>query len=148
MSQPPVVRLLALLGPALVACLGCGEKVAQVTGKVTSQSQPVSGATVVFETESEPRQSYFGASRDDGQYNLDLAGRPGLVPSSYAIRVTDWTLPNGSRLPPGEGGELLKSDGKAIGRVYAFHREVAAGSQTIDLALDKADGVERLPAGQ
>jgi hypothetical protein len=145
MSQPSLVLSIVLLVPAWLACLGCAENVAQVTGKLTLQSQPVSGATVVFETEAEPTQSYFGASREDGQYNLDLAGRPGLAPSSYTIRVTDWTLPNGSRLPPGEGGELLKSDGKAIGRVYSFHRDVAAGSQTIDLALDQAESVETVP---
>ena len=132
----------------LFASAGCGSSVAHVSGSVSSGGQPLSGVQIVFETDEEPKQSYYGASFDDGKYILDLADRPGLAPGLYTIKATDWVQRDGSRLPAGEQGEALKSAGKAIGRAYVFQRELAAGSQTIDLALDKADRVETLPSGQ
>jgi len=78
---------------ALGCAIGCGSKnplgVVKVTGKVTLDGQPISGATVSFVPKSEADGQLASATTDaEGGYSLTTAGAgdiAGAVPGTYSV---------------------------------------------------------------
>jgi hypothetical protein len=101
-------RALALLG--LVLAAGCGPKDlprGPVRGRVTLNNQPVSGATIVFESKA------LGVAQTatldgDGRYDFASYGASGLPAGSYKVSVSA-----GRFMQPGEEIPLVAPKGKA-----------------------------------
>jgi hypothetical protein len=120
---------------------GCGSTDGVVQGKVTSEGAAVASAQVMFASKDDPSQEYFGVTGDDGSLHLTYRTRDGLPPGRYAIRITRATLKDGSPVPPGEEGTVLRQAGEVVSRRYEFERDVTAGMNQFDLKLE--EGVEQ-----
>src|SRR5215510_6231132 len=81
----------------LLSGLGCSGS-AQVSGKVTFDSQPVAGAQVVFVAE------------DKGEYRLIPNTPAGIAVGKYKVAVTKEALKDGT-VPQGEGLEEARTNG-------------------------------------
>ena len=127
---------LAIAALAIASLGGCGRSLGQVEGKVTQQGQGVPRAQLVFSLENQPTEVYYGISRDDGSYLLDVGDRRGLPPGKYQVVVTDHVQADGKPLPAGEEGVVLRSSGQAVERKYALTKEVAAGRNEIEIKLE------------
>lgn len=86
---------------------GCGKEVpsyhvdlVSVSGKVTVNSQPVSGATVTFIAKSGPSRSSIATTDSHGEYSMTTppAGE-GVLPGPYDVVISKLVLPDGSPIP-------------------------------------------------
>ena len=103
------------------------------------KSQPVDGAEIVFTSQGESAQSFFGVSGSDGAYQLDLTGMDGIPAGTYQVTVTWWALKDGRPLPEGEEGQVLKNGGAAVKQTESFTKNVVAGPNAMSFELsDKA----------
>lgn len=136
-SVTPRWASLGLLLVGGVVLAGCGTPVGRVTGKVTHKDQPVAGAELVFQSEAKKDEQFFGNAGDDGTYQVSYRTYNGLPVGRYQVTVRHYTLPNGKPLPPGEAGAALKSDEKAVERVYVFTKEIVTGTNAVDFELTK-----------
>jgi hypothetical protein len=123
------VILLALAG-------GCGAPVGQVSGRVTSQGQPVPRAELTLTLDKQPGEVFYAVSGDDGQYVVDRGEKRGLPPGKYQVAVTDYVQASGAPLPGGEEGVVLRSSRQAIQRTHSLSKEIAAGKNEIEIKLE------------
>src|SRR5687768_15311483 len=130
-------RWRAALALAIAAAGGCGGAAGQVEGKVTHQGQAVARAELVFSLENQPAEVYYGISRDNGSYVVDVGERRGMPPGKYQVVVTDHVLADGKPAPGGEQGVVLRSSGQAVERKHALTKEVAAGRNEIEIKLEE-----------
>jgi len=73
-------------------CLGCGERLTQVTGKVTVDGQEIEGATVTFTSSENASIFSFGVTDASGGYSLQtLRGGAkairGTAQGSYLVSI-------------------------------------------------------------
>src|SRR5690606_5861700 len=84
-----------------------------VSGKVTYQGQPVSGADITFHHESTDR-SAFGRTNDEGEYKLTtFSSNDGAVEGKHGVTIVKFQAPveappvadveSEAYEPPGEG---------------------------------------------
>ncbi|MCC6491697.1 MAG: hypothetical protein IT424_01610 [Pirellulales bacterium] len=76
-----------------LAALGCGNDLAQVTGVVTVDGQPLRGgdnvrATVVYQPASGNGVTAIGNVGADGSYHLMSGSQPGATPGEYLVACT------------------------------------------------------------
>jgi hypothetical protein len=116
---------------------GCGAAVGEVTGRVTSQGQPVPKAELVFTLETQPAEVFYAVAREDGNYVVDRGEKRGLPPGKYQVAVTDYVLAGGAPLPGGEEGVVLKSSGQAVPRTHTLTKDVVAGKNEIEIKLEE-----------
>jgi hypothetical protein len=103
--------LLCLALAALAGCPGGGTGVGTVpvTGTVTLDGSPVSGASVAFSPKSADGRAAAGVTDASGRFELTtVAGGDGAMPGSYAVTITKAA---GQALAPGQdprsmGGQL------------------------------------------
>jgi hypothetical protein len=100
-------------------------------------------ADIVFSLEGQPAEVFYGVSRDDGAYILDLGDRRGLTPGKYQVVVTNYVRADGSPLPAGEAGAALRGSDEAVSQRHSFTKEVAAGTNQIEIKLE--DGQPIVP---
>jgi hypothetical protein len=122
---------------AAAALVGCGKPGGQVTGKVTHHGQAVVRANIVFNSESDAAEVFYGASNDEGKYTLDTTARGGLTPGKYKVVVTDYVQRDGSPLPAGEAGASLRDSEQVVTRRHQLSKDVAAGPNEIELKLEE-----------
>lgn len=125
-----------------VCVAGCGTQTAQVTGKVTSQDQPVPGAELTFQPVADPGDQFSGMCNTDGSFLISSRGRPGLPIGAYKVTVTRYATKDGKTIPPGEQGDVLKNTGKTIREAYEFEQTLTAGSNSVNLELSKGKKVQ------
>ena len=103
----------------------------RVSGKVSLDGNPVSGATVEF-TPDEGSTSY-GITNSKGGYTLRyLPDRPGAVPGRHTVRITtyDWrTTDDGQKV------EVPERVPVRYNRESTLTTDVTPGSQTLDWDL-------------
>lgn len=119
-----------------IALLGCrGEDVAQVTGTVRLDGQPVPGAQVTFHPVAEGRPAY-GTAATEGIYRLRVGDIAGALPGEYRVTVIRHGAPPPT--PPGgmpsPGPLLTPAVYSSVERTPLTFR-VALGENTIDLDL-------------
>jgi hypothetical protein len=135
------------LATALLACLtfaGCGGPPSgQLSGKVTFNGEPVSGAAMAFESTTNPEVLFRGSSSADGTYHVDYRASEGMPPGPYKVTVRRQTLPGGKPLPQGEEAEGFETDGKVITTTFTFDQEVAEGANEVDFELTKGKQAAR-----
>ena len=94
----------------LLSGLGCSGS-AQVSGKVTFDSQPVAGAQVVFVAEDKASAGPIVAQSDDkGEYRLIPNTPAGIAVGKYKVAVTKEARKDGT-VPQGEGLEEARTNG-------------------------------------
>ena len=120
----------------LALASGCGAVVGQVSGRVTSQGQPVSRAELSFTLDKQPGEVFYAVSGDDGQYFVDRGEKRGLPPGKYQVAVTDYVQVSGAPLPGGEEGIVLRGSGQAVQRTQVLTKDVAAGKNDIEIKLE------------
>lgn len=77
-----------LLFATLVGCMGSGNPVGKVSGKVTLNGEPVSQASVMFEPVDGGRSS-FGMTDADGMYQLTyMQENDGALVGQHTVRIT------------------------------------------------------------
>jgi hypothetical protein len=113
----------------LAAVAGCGSsdrpELGTVSGVVTLDGAPLSGALVVFTPDGQGRSS-LGTTDVEGRYELVfLRDIMGANLGRHLVRITTATEENGGR-------EVLPGRYHAASELSA---EVVAGSNTIDFAL-------------
>lgn len=113
----------------------------RVSGNVTQQRQPVAGASIVFTLEGQPAEVFYGISNEAGKYIVDVGAKRGLPPGRYQVLVTDHVKPDGTSLPAGEEGQVMRQSGQAVERRFSLSKDVAAGENQIDLKLEEAQPV-------
>jgi len=126
---------------AMSMSIGCGGTVATVTGKATLGGQPVGGAEVVVESTSDPSESFFGMTTEDGSVFASYGTESGMPVGHYKVHVTYFTQRNGQPLPAGEEGQALRQAGRAIGKVYTFEHDFVTGKNELDLKREEATNV-------
>jgi hypothetical protein len=133
----------ALVGAALVLS-GCGGSQSTVRGQVTFKGAPVPQADLLFEGEG-GAVSVSGRSDDDGTYYLNYPNGRGMASGRYRVRITQYVLPQGKKLPAGEEGAVLRNDPeKTQRRVYEFEVEVRPGANEHNFELSQGKGVTDL----
>jgi hypothetical protein len=90
-----------VLGSLLLGCGPSGPPIAQVSGKVTSNGQPVPVGEVIFITDAGYGSS--GSLRDDGTFLLVSHLGKGIPPGEYMVAVTP---PDPDSVPESERAAL------------------------------------------
>lgn len=139
-------QLLSLIATALLSLpfVGCGNPMATVTGHVTENGQPVANATVAIFSPTDSSRQYFGATSADGTLFVTYGEDQGMPPGPYTVRISHSTLADGQPVPPGEEGAALSAAGKVVPHIYVFDKELTAGQNSLDLALEQGrqDGAD------
>lgn len=140
----------------LIHSAGCGSgkptvNTVAVSGKVTLDDKPISGATLLFLDATGGKNQAFGKTDESGNYKLAFASYDGAMPGNYKVVIEYLTDLEGKPISTDEGmdANMLKMEGKAkqvLSPNYSDHSmtqltaEVkASGSNTIDFKL-KSDG--------
>lgn len=120
----------------VVVLSGCGKPLADVSGTVKKEGQPLADADLVFAQEGQAERVFY-ASVKDGKFQVDYGHDKGMPPGKYKITVTWYLAPNGKPLPEGEAGAELKTSGRARTFKKDLHREIADGKISLDLDVSK-----------
>ena len=99
-SRPRLVRLLCL--GALLACAGCGERRAEVSGKVTVDGKPLGGKliTILFAPDKgNPIQKIPAAAVDENGHYTMRTGATGGVPLGWYKVHVHWDSKNSKGQP-------------------------------------------------
>jgi len=95
-----LVRALCL--GALIACVGCGERRADVTGKATVDGKPLNSKliTILFAPDKDNplKKIPFAALDDDGQYTMSTGATGGVPLGWYKVHV-HWDSKNAQGQP-------------------------------------------------
>jgi hypothetical protein len=111
--------LLVLFTAALTACSGRNSGLPQlvpVSGTVTLDQEPLSGAMVAFIPSGNTRgQGATGYTDEQGRYELRAAdGREGAPAGEYRVIVTKLVMPDGSDFPIDAGIAPMDSPARQI----------------------------------
>jgi hypothetical protein len=80
---------IGLAGALFLGCAGSSSGTVAVTGKVTKDGQPVSGAAVTFVPTAPDGKPASGTTDDSGSYKLTtFVNGDGALPGSYKVTVT------------------------------------------------------------
>lgn len=99
------------LGMLMLGLTGCGtavqagpeEELVSVSGLVTMDDQPVSGALVNFIPTGSNAKAHPGSAITDSEGRFDMLNyqnKDGLPAGSYLVVLSWWVLPDGSPPPP------------------------------------------------
>lgn len=126
--MPAVAGCFAALVLTLFGCSG-NNGLAPVTGKVTYQGQPVSGATILFMGEGAARPA-TAVSGPDGGYSLQTLDASGAAPGAYTVVISKNEAPPEVAEPPSmeEAAKQAKRPPPAPKRLVPAKYEDAARS--------------------
>ena len=140
--SPRVAMLrLALLGVGVTAVTGCGSGLANVTGQVTLDGQPIVGGsdvrgTIYLYPEGGLGAPASGILDEEGRYDISTGTRGGVAPGPYLVSISAIQI-----IPPriegdAPGGRPLTPRKYANPNQSGYRVDVAAGSNTFDFALE------------
>jgi hypothetical protein len=137
MSSRFILLVFASLTTFVVS--GCGNGLATVTGAVTLDGQPITGAdkygTVSFYRESGGGAPAIGVMDESGHYTVRTGSQAGMEPGTYLVGIAvkkvtppaqQYGLPTATLITPTKYSSVQQS---------GFRSEVKAGRNTIDFAL-------------
>src|SRR5262249_3777451 len=138
MKPPNCFRLLA--AAMLLALAGCGgQKLVNVSGRLTHKGQPVPSTLVTFWPEEEGKRASTGVTDDDGNFTLAYSRQePGVLVGRHIVFLKyDVSMDEElKKIPPKASPEL-----KAVIAKYGdlkpspLRYEVTKSGQVIDIAL-------------
>lgn len=146
-------------GALLLAIAGCGrqdsgvkvpEELAPVTGLVTMDGKPLSGASILFTPGPDTHgQGAYGVTDADGKYELThYSNKKGIPPGRYLVVITKYTLADGSPIPQGQTAADANAS-ESIPAAYSdanstqLSAEVPSGGKTFDFELKKDAKVKK-----
>lgn len=121
---------------------GCGNGLAEVSGVVTLDGQPLRGgqgvvATVMFQPVSGSGSPGVGNVDPDGRYKLFTGVRPGAAPGEYVVTCSATQV-----IPSNDGGaasgKALTDPKYASAQTSGLACSVRPGDNTFDIALESA----------
>lgn len=129
-----VCRALLCVAAAMAGCDDGPDNMAEVSGKVTLDGQPLSGARVTF-TPVGAGSSSSGVTDSDGHYELSLSRDiEGAVIGEHTVSVTTYAPANPDGDPPSPGApEKVPTK---FNRNSTLTKKVEDGSNEINLELD------------
>lgn len=79
----------------MIASVGCGgsSNLAQVSGEVTVDGQPASGAVVLFHPDDPLQPTASGIADESGKFTLLSGPNSGIAPGKYTVTLT-WPDPS------------------------------------------------------
>lgn len=85
------------LAAAIAACVGCGNGLASLSGKVTLDGQPLAAggdtrATVYLYPEGGTGAPAVGLLDESGEFTVSTGSQTGVVPGTYVVTVSASTL--------------------------------------------------------
>jgi hypothetical protein len=98
----------------LAFTVGCGDNIAQVTGRVTLDNKPLPNATVLFmPTQANKGAGSQGKTNENGEFTLRLMTKdlPGAVPGKHKVSIAvadDGKIPDSSN--PAQVTELVPAE--------------------------------------
>jgi hypothetical protein len=139
------------LGLLVLLIAGCGRasnepRLVPVSGTVTRDGKPLSGATVTFIPVGETRgNDASGRTDSTGKYSLaDPKGRPGTAAGTYKVTISRLLLPDGSEYKPDPSVAPIDSPAReSLPPHYSeldrtrLEARVAEGGGTIDFPLTR-----------
>ena len=130
-----------VLGLLLVA-IGCGQKTAPVSGRVTLDNKPLVNATVIFTPDSKERNpgpGSRGKTDASGNFKLDLltGEGTGAIPGKHIVSITGY---DGDDVVPSSGSDMKPFRKAIVPRRYNVETELRfdvppAGSKNADFDL-------------
>jgi hypothetical protein len=130
---------------ALVLALsGCGNGLAQVSGVVTLDGQPLRGgndvrATVHFQPTSGSGAAAVGLVDENGRYRLSSGSQEGVAPGEYVVTCSATQLVR-SNDGHAAGGRRITDPAYANAGTSGFKFTVAPGKNEFNLALNSRVG--------
>ena len=123
---------------------GCGSGLAEVTGVVTVDGQPLRGgndvrATVIFQPSTGVGRVAVGLVDEVGQYHLSSGSEEGVVPGEYVVTCSATQLVRG-RDGGAAGGRRVTDSKYANSKTSGFKFTVEPGTNQFDLALNSIAG--------
>jgi hypothetical protein len=134
--------VVVLVGATLV---GCGNGLAQVSGLVTLDGQPIQGGagdtrvTVEFHPASGIGSVSIGLADESGNYTLGTGAKTGIPAGEYLVSCS------ASQLVPGGGARRITDPKFASTKTSGLTCSVAPGSNEFNIALTSAPAVRRVP---
>ncbi len=130
----------ALVVAVCLLLTGCGNDLAQVTGTITVDGQPLQTAddvkvTILFQPESGGAPA-TGLVDTNGQYTLSTGGDEGITPGEYLVTCAVTQL-----IPPATpggtpGGRRISDPKYANAATSGLRLSVKAGDNQYDIALN------------
>jgi len=132
MKQIRLMPLATVVAHVLLVTAGCGSggvSLAEVTGTVTVDGQPVPGLEVSFEPQGGEGGTSLGYTGADGRYELFYAGgKKGAVIGPHRVQV------NPSEMDEGDGLVTIPPRYNAQSEL---NFEVKSGSNAFDIAITR-----------
>ncbi len=141
-----------LFGFSLLSLAGCGSRppgppLANVSGVVTLDGQPLSEASILFEPVGKGRPS-LGVTDGAGRYQLEFTpGTAGALPGKHLVQISTWQegYDNGT-VHPAKPERVPESYNRKAATTPEMLRDVAGEGTTIDFALVSKAGKVVQPA--
>ena len=115
-----------LILSAATLCMGCGNDLVPVTGKLLLNGEPLSGASVTFnKTDSEGGRPASGFTKEDGTFQLtSYSVDDGLVPGEYKITVRKLATSQQLESEPGETVDVQMLAYQASSPASPYNKDV------------------------
>ena len=139
---------IALLGVACLTMTGCGNNLAQVSGTVTVDGQPLASGpemniTILFQPEGGGGANGVALVDSSGQYTVATGSETGLAPGEYLITCSATQLIP-SKTPGGAPGGKRVSDPKyANSQTSGLRLSVKEGDNQYDIPLESPKATAR-----
>lgn len=129
-----------LIVPALSGCGSNGPPLGAVTGRVTLDGKPLSGAVLTFISQSEKGSPSYGGTDEQGHYSLMFTNtKSGAMVGEHLVEIETTKVSAGEAKELVAQGMAAPAPYVAIPRKYkkpgALTAHVASGSNTIDFEL-------------
>jgi hypothetical protein len=143
-SKVSVKYRLFVAGLLLPALTGCGSGLAEVSGIVTVDGQPLRGgndvrATVCFQPTNGGGLTAVGLLDENGAYRLSSGSQDGVAPGEYAVTCSATQLVRGPDGSPA-GGRRITDPAYANAKTSGLKFTVQPGDNEFNLTLHVPSG--------
>ncbi|HVJ84208.1 MAG TPA: hypothetical protein VM452_01120, partial [Caulifigura sp.] len=132
--------LSVIITPAFSGCGSDGPPLGAVTGRVTLDGKPLSGAVLTFISQSEKGSPSYGGTDDQGRYSLMFTNtKSGAMVGEHLVEIETTKVSAAEAKELVAQGMAAPAPYVAIPKKYrksgALTAKVASGSNTIDFEL-------------
>lgn len=142
------VAHIVLSAASCLPLVGCGGSLAQVSGVVTVDGQPLRGgsdvhATVYFQPASGEGASAAGVLDENGTYKLTCGSQAGITPGEYVVTFSASQMIRGSDPDDAPTGKRISDAKYANPKTSGIRFVVNRGPNECDIALESPSGQQR-----
>lgn len=135
----PKLRM-GIVAVGYLFCIGCGSNLAQVSGRVTLDGEPLRGgdgvhATVFFQPASGKGATAVGVVDENGNYQLSTGSQSGIAPGEYLVSCSASQIissPDGGT----PVGKRMTDSKYASAKTSGFRFAVQSGANQFDIPLE------------